>query len=226
MFFASFPLLGADMLEQIRMDLENASWEDGKGSAGYLSQAVKQNCQLPPHEPFAMECGNKILAALNASASIVSFALPLRYEPPQFNRYQNGQRYGRHIDGAIRPLNNSNHNIRTDLSATVFLSDPDSYAGGELCLEDGLENRQVKLPAGSVCIYSAQHVHQVMPVTKGQRLAAFFWIQSMVRSDSQRTILFNLDQTIQRMAGENPNDNNVVELANIYHNLLREWAET
>ncbi len=226
MFLASFQLLDRQSLQQIQEELAAAEWSDGRGSAGYLSQTAKQNLQLAPDNPIAQKLSGRLLQVLNSNESVIAFALPLHYVPPQFNLYRDGQHYARHIDGSIRPVDSENFTVRTDLAGTVFLSDPESYQGGELCVEDGQESREIKLSAGEVCIYSSRHVHQVKSVSSGQRLAAFFWIQSLVRNDSQRQILHELDKTIQRMGQANPSDENVVNLANIYHNLLREWAET
>ncbi len=226
MYLATFQLLGTEDLAYIRAALSGTDWAEGKGSAGYLAQSAKVNWQLPPDHPTAVQLGNAVIEACNSNEQLLSFSLPLRYAPPQFSSYQDGHSYGRHFDGAIRPVPDGGEPVRTDLAATVFLSEQGAYEGGELCIEEGQTRREVKLAAGQVCIYSSRYVHEVKPVTSGNRLAAFFWIQSMVRSDAQRQILYELDQVIQRLGSVDASDANAMELANVYHNLLREWAET
>jgi PKHD-type hydroxylase len=218
-------VLGAEQVERCRTTLANASWADGRQSAGYLSQGVKSNAQLPDTDPAARELGETILAALENNALFTSAALPLKVLPPLFNRYGGGQAYGRHIDGAIRPVGGTRHRIRTDLSATLFLSSPESYDGGELVVEDTFGERSTKLAAGDMVLYPGTSVHRITPVTRGVRLAAFFWIQSMVRDNTQRTLLFELDTTIQRLAADVPQHAALVDLAGVYHNLLRCWAD-
>jgi PKHD-type hydroxylase len=210
---------------ECRAQLEHAQWADGQHSAGYLSRAVKHNAQLPDAEPTGRMLGERILLALEKNALFTSAALPLKVLPPLFNRYDEGQAYGWHIDGAIRPVGGSSHRVRTDLSATLFLSDPDSYDGGELVVKDTFGERRTKLSAGDMVLYPGTSVHRVEPVTRGCRLAAFFWIQSMVRDSTQRTILFELDSAIQRIATETPDHAALVDLAGVYHNLLRSWAD-
>lgn len=219
-------VLDATQVDEILRELASVEWSDGRGSAGYLSQAVKRNQQLPDTHPLALKLGEVILRQLETNARFVSAALPHKILPPLFNRYEVGAEYGGHIDGAIRPVTGTPHRIRTDLSATLFLSAPEAYEGGELVIEDSFGTREVKLGAGDLVVYPSSSVHRVTPVTRGSRCAAFFWIQSMVRDDAQRRILFELDGAIQALAtgvGDNPK---LVRLAGVYHNLLRLWADT
>jgi PKHD-type hydroxylase len=218
-------VLTAEQLEQCRQELEQAAWADGRHSAGYLSQSVKANTQLPDLDPVAGKLGKVILAALENRPLFTSAALPLKIVPPLFNRYEASQTYGRHIDGAIRPISGTPYRVRTDLSATLFLSEPASYDGGELLIQDSYGERSIKLPAGDMVLYPGTSVHQVAPVTRGTRLASFFWIQSMVRDTEHRTILFQLDNAIQSIATDIPGQPTTVELAGVYHNLLRLWAD-
>ena len=218
-------VLTADEADQCRDALQRAPWADGRHSAGYLSRAVKSNEQLPDDDPTARELGAMILRSLEGNALFTSAALPLKVLPPLFNRYSGGQSYGGHIDGAIRPVSGTPQRVRTDLSATLFLNDPESYSGGELIVRDTFGERGTKLPAGDMVLYPGTSVHRVAPVTRGVRLAAFFWIQSMVRDDTRRTLLFELDSAIQRLAKDVPEHAALVELAGVYHNLLRCWAD-
>jgi len=218
-------LLTTEELTDIRDRLEGAAWADGRGSAGYLSAAVKNNAQLPDTDPLGRALGAIVLDALEKNTLFTSAALPLKVLPPLFNRYEGGQSYGGHIDGAIRPVAGTPHRVRTDLSATLFLSDPESYDGGELVVRDSLGERSVKLPAGDMVLYPGTSVHRVEPVTRGLRLAAFFWVQSMVRDNAQRATLFELDSAIQKLGNDFPEHPALVELAGVYHNLLRSWAD-
>ena len=210
---------------QMKKRLEQVQWQDGRGSAGYLSRGVKVNQQLPDEHPVARECGAIILRALDNNPLFTAAALPAKILPPLFNRYESAQTYGRHIDGAIRPFGDTALRVRTDLSATLFLSDPESYDGGELLIEDTYGARDVKLDAGDMVLYPGTSVHSVAPVSSGVRLAAFFWIQSMIREDYKRSILFELDKSIQKIATDTPEQTALVDLAGVYHNLLRSWAE-
>ena len=210
---------------RFRGALEQADWSDGRGSAGYLSQAVKRNRQLPDDHPLARELGEQIVRNLDGNEQFTAAALPARIMPPLFNCYEEDNSYGRHVDGAIRPVFGTPHRVRTDISATLFLSKPNSYEGGELVLEDTYGPVEVKLQAGDMVLYPGSSVHAVRPVTSGRRLAAFFWIQSMVRGDRQRSILYELDRAIQKIATESPEQAALVDLAGVYHNLLRQWAE-
>lgn len=208
-------------------DLDAAEWTDGRVTAGAQSRTVKNNAQLPANSPVARKWGDLVLDALGAAPRFVSAALPHRTFPPLFNRYAGGQAFGTHIDNAIRPVPGTAIKLRTDLSATLFLSDPASYDGGELLIEDAFGAQAVKLPAGQLVLYPASSLHQVTPVTRGARLASFFWIQSMVRDDAARTLLFDLDSTIQDLAAAHGIDAPpVVRLTGIYHNLVRRWADT
>ena len=208
-----------------RAELEHADWADGRNSAGYLSGAVKRNEQLADDDPTARRLGETILAALDAIPTFTAAALPRKVLPPLFNRYRDGGAYGGHIDGAIRPLAGTSFRVRTDLSATLFLSPPDSYDGGELIVNDAYGERSIKLPAGHMVLYPGSSVHRVEPVTRGTRYAAFLWIQSMVRDTAQRTVLFDLDNAVQQLARDLPGHPSLVELAGVYHNLLRFWAD-
>lgn len=219
-------VLSAEELAQCRERLGSADWQDGRHSAGYLSRRVKDNAQLADADPVARALGELILNALDRSALFTSAALPLKIVPPLFNRYESDQTYGYHIDGAIRPVTGTPHKVRTDLSATLFLSDPDEYDGGELIVRDSLGERSVKFAAGDMALYPGTSVHRVSPVTRGSRLASFFWIESMVRDQNQRSILFQLDKATQAIAAELPEHPAVVDMAGVYHNLLRCWADT
>lgn len=211
-------------LAQCRQALETAEWIDGRDTAGYLSAAVKNNAQLAENNPVARERGAMILDALDANPLFLSAALPLKVMPPLFNRYAGGQAYGGHIDGAVRPV--AGTRVRTDLSATLFLSAPQDYDGGELVIEDRLGDRRIKLAAGDMVLYPGTSLHHVEPVTRGIRLAAFFWIQSMVREDAKREILFEMDSAVQALGREAPGHRSLVSLAGCYHNLLRLWTDT
>jgi PKHD-type hydroxylase len=224
-------VLTAAQAADFRRSLEAAEWVDGKATAGYLSSRAKNNAQLREEQPLTRHLGNTILATLDGNQLVIAAALPLKVLPPLFNRYAGGQSYGDHIDGAIQPLPGTPERVRTDLSATLFLTDPADYDGGELFIgEDGGKSGQggrgVKLPAGDLMLYSAGTVHRVTPVTRGVRLAAFFWVQSMVRDDTRRALLFELDRTLQQLAGIPANHDACVRLAGLYHNLLRQWADT
>jgi len=218
-------VLTAEQVATCTAQLASAGWADGRGSAGYLSQAVKNNTQLADTDAVGRKLGDTILLALEKNSLFFAAALPLKVLPPLFNRYSGEQSYGRHIDGAIRPVTGTHHRLRTDLSATLFLSTPESYDGGELVIQDTFGERTVKLAAGDLVLYPSTSVHRVAPITRGVRLAAFFWIQSMVRDATQRSILFELDSAIQRLAKDVPQHAALVDLAGVYHNLLRAWAD-
>jgi PKHD-type hydroxylase len=218
-------LLSSSQIAEFRQALAAAEWRDGKATAGYLSSRTKDNEQVPEGHPVARRLGNQILNELDKSPLFISAALPLKIVPPLFNRYAGGQSYGGHIDGAVRPIAGTPHRVRTDLSATVFLSDPEDYDGGELIIGDGGEEKRVKLPAGDLVLYGGGTVHRVAPVTRGARLASFFWVQSMVRDDTRRGILFDLDNTLQQLSRTGADHDSCVRLAGIYHNLLRQWAD-
>ena len=209
----------------MRAALDKAEWVDGRNTAGYLSQRVKDNEQVPDNHPIARQLGDQILKILEQHPLFTSAALPLKVVPPLFNRYSGKQTYGRHVDGAIRPISGTPHRVRTDLSATLFLTAPEDYDGGELVVEDTLGPRSIKFAAGDMVLYPGTSVHHVEPVTRGTRVASFFWIQSMVREDAKRTMLFDLDNSIQHLGRDVPQHPAVVQLASLYHNLLRLWAD-
>jgi PKHD-type hydroxylase len=218
-------VLNAEQVRGCREILDESKWIDGSATAGHQSRLAKSNLQLAENDPGAIEMGDLILAALERSPLFVSAALPQRIFPPLFNRYSGGQNFGTHVDNAIRQVTGTEHRIRTDLSATLFFSEPDEYDGGELVIEDNFGVQRVKLNAGSMILYPASSLHHVTPVTRGTRTASFFWIQSMVRDDGQRTLLFDMDSAIQRIATEAPEHPSVVQLTGVYHNLLRRWAD-
>lgn len=218
-------VLTADQVLQGRRALDEADWIDGRVTAGYQSGRVKDNMQLPEDHPVATQLGEIILSALQSNALFMAAALPLRVFPPLFNRYQGGQSFGNHVDNAIRQVSGTPHRIRTDLSATLFFASPDEYDGGELIVEDTYGVQSVKLPAGHMILYPASSLHNVRPVTRGARLASFFWIQSMIRDDGHRTHLFDLDMAIQSLNQDVPDHPAVVQLTGVYHNLLRRWAD-
>jgi PKHD-type hydroxylase len=218
-------VLTAEQVNQCRQILHEAEWIDGKVTSGYQSARAKDNMQLREDSPAARQLGDLILAALERNPLFITAALPLRVFPPLFNRYQGGQSFGTHVDNSIRQVTGTPHRIRTDLSATLFFSDPDEYDGGELLVEDTYGTQTVKLPAGHVILYPSTSLHHVNAVTRGARVASFFWIQSMVRDDGQRTLLFDLDMAIQRLGQDVPDHPSGVQLTGIYHNLLRRWAD-
>jgi len=223
-------VLTTEQVAAARQKLAAAEWTDGRVTAGYQAQEVKRNAQIPEGSPVAREVGDMVLAGLARSPLFMSAALPLRVFPPMFNSYSGGQTFGTHVDTAIRQLATTGQRIRTDLSATLFLTAPEDYDGGELIVEDTYGSKSVKLRAGHMVLYPATSLHRVEPVTRGARVSSFFWIQSMIRQDSQRTLLFDLDQAIQRLAGsgvakEESVKASSVQLTGVYHNLLRQWAE-
>jgi PKHD-type hydroxylase len=218
-------VLTAEQVKQMRAKLDAADWVDGKVTAGYQAQHVKENQQLPEGSPLAVELGEVVLGGLARSPLFMSAALPLRVFPPMFNRYSGGGHFGTHVDTAIRQLVTTGQRIRTDVSATLFLTASEEYDGGELIVEDTYGTHSVKLPAGHVVLYPATSLHRVEPVTRGARVSSFFWIQSMIRSDADRTMLFDLDRSIQKLAVESPGNPIGVQLTGVYHNLLRRWAE-
>jgi PKHD-type hydroxylase len=208
-----------------RASLETADWVDGRVTAGYQSARAKDNLQLPEDHPLARELRERIVIALERNPLFMGAALPLRIFPPLFNRYEGGHSFGTHVDNAIRQVPGTAHRIRTDLSATLFLTPPEDYDGGELMVEDTYGTQSVKLPAGHLVLYPSTSLHHVRPVTGGARISSFFWIQSMIRDDGQRTLLFDLDMAIQRIAAEAPDHPTAVQLTGVYHNLIRMWAE-
>jgi PKHD-type hydroxylase len=218
-------VLSADQVARFRARLDAAPWIDGNVTSGHQSARAKYNEQVKEDSPEARELGEAVLAALGRSQLFFSAALPKQVFPPLFNRYREGMTFGSHVDSAIRTHAASRTRIRTDLSATLFLSAPEDYDGGELVVEDTFGTHQVKLPAGHMILYPATSLHKVNPITRGARIASFFWIQSMVRDDAQRTLLFDLDMAIVRLTRERPDDPALVSLVGVYHNLLRMWTE-
>jgi PKHD-type hydroxylase len=218
-------LLNAEQVAQARELLNTAEWVDGRVTAGHQSSRTKDNMQIPEHHPVAKQLGELVLNALGQNALFVSAALPSRVFPPLFNRYSGGQSFGTHVDNSIRQVTGTGIRIRTDLSATLFFAHPDEYDGGELVVEDTYGTHSVKLPAGHMILYPATSLHHVRPVTRGARVSSFFWVQSMVRNDSQRSLLFDLDMAIQRLNQDLPDHPSAVQFTGVYHNLLRQWAE-
>jgi PKHD-type hydroxylase len=219
-------VLDSAQLAECRRALAGAEWVDGGVTAGHQFARVKYNRQIPVEHPIARRLGDLILTALDRNPLFVSAALPLKVVPPLFNRYEGGESYGNHIDGAIYPVAGTPHRVRTDLSATLFLSAPEDYEGGELVADDTYGAHRIKLPAGDMILYPGTSLHRVEPVTRGVRFAAFFWVQSLVRADAQRALLFDLDTAIQSLSLMVPDAPALAQLANVYHNLLRQWADT
>lgn len=220
-------VLDANELAYCRERLASAEWKDGKTTAGYQSAQVKNNGQLAEDDAVAVELGALILNALARNMTFFAAALPRTIYPPLFNRYSGGEHFGMHIDNAIRYDRRQQPAlpIRTDLSATLFFADPDEYDGGELVVEDTYGTHSVKLPAGDLVLYPGSSLHKVTPVTRGARIASFFWLQSLVRSDAQRRQLFELDVAIQSLTARVPAAPELVSLTGIYHNLLRAWSD-
>jgi PKHD-type hydroxylase len=218
-------VLTREQVRDARAVLDAAEWVDGRVTAGHQSARAKNNEQIPENHPAARRIGELIVSALARSPLFRSAALPLHVFPPLFNRYAAGQSFGSHVDNAIRQVPGTTHQLRTDLSATLFLSDPAEYDGGELVIEDTFGVQSVRLEAGNMILYPASSLHHVRPVTRGARVSSFFWIQSMVRDDGERTLLFDLDLSIQRLAADSPDHASVLQLTGVYHNLLRRWAD-
>jgi PKHD-type hydroxylase len=212
---------------EMRGALESAAWTDGRETVGVQGAQVKRNEQLPENAPLRHELGARVLAALARNSLYFSACLPLRTLPPRFNRYRGGGQYGFHVDGSVMVLGSgeATQHIRSDISCTLFLSEPDDYEGGELVVSDTYGEHEIKLPAGDAIIYPSSSLHRVTPVTRGARLASFFWVQSMVRDDAQRRLLFDMDTSIETLRRTNANADAVLQLTNVYHNLLRRWAE-
>lgn len=220
-------LLDAEGVARVRGIIDAAEWIDGNATSGSQSALAKQNEQLPEGSSAARDAGKIILDALGNSPLFFAAALPLKVFPPLFNRYGEGQTFGTHVDNAIRIQRGSDFRLRSDLSVTVFLEDPDAYDGGVLVIEDHYGPQQVKLPAGHAVVYPSSSLHHVTPVTRGTRVASFFWLQSMVRDAGARRMLFDLDQSVQRLTGQlGGTDRSVIELTGLYHNLLRRWADS
>lgn len=218
-------VLSPDMVAHAREVLDATEWVDGRVTAGHQSAPTKCNQQVPEDHPAARKLGEVIVNQLSQNALFIAAALPHRVFPPLFNRYEGGGSFGTHVDNAVRQVTGTGARIRTDLSATLFLSEPGEYEGGELVIEDTYGVQSVKLPAGHMVLYPATSLHHVRPVTRGARVASFFWIQSMVRDDGERSTLFDLDLAIQRLNQDFPDHPSAVQLTGVYHNLLRRWAE-
>ncbi|MGO4281677.1 PKHD-type hydroxylase [Cupriavidus sp. OV038] len=221
-------VLDAEQLAVLVAQLEHAgdAWVDGRVTAGYSGAPVKFNQQIDERAEVAAQCQHLILSALERNPLFISAALPNLVYPPMFNRYSEGMTFGAHVDGSVRIDPHSGRKLRTDISATLFLSDPASYDGGELQVEDTYGLHKVKLAAGDMVIYPATSLHQVTPITRGTRLASFFWIQSLVRDDGQRALLFDMDNAIQTLNQTNADERARRSLVGCYHNLLRQWSET
>lgn len=220
-------VLNAQQVQSFCQHLEapQAPWVDGRVTAGYQGAGVKQNQQISEVSELAQILGDAITTSLECNPLFISAALPNRIYPPLFNRYQHGMHFGPHVDGSIRLIPGTGMKLRTDISATLFLSHPDSYDGGELVVQDTFGLHHVKLPAGDLVLYPASSTHHVTAVTRGQRMASFFWIQSLIRDDAQRTLLFDLDTAIQRLNQGTADADALVTLVGNYHNLLRMWSD-
>jgi PKHD-type hydroxylase len=216
-------VLSAEQVARCREVMEKAEWADGSATAGHQAAKAKNNLQLPESSPLARELGNMVLEALSRSPLFMSAVLPKQVFPPLFNRYDAGMTFGNHVDNAVRAGGGAR--IRTDVSSTLFISAPEDYDGGELIVEDTYGAHSVKLPAGDMIVYPGTSLHRVTPITRGSRIASFFWTQSMVRVQGQRSLLFDLDMSIVRLTADHPEHKSVVSLTAVYHNLLRQWVE-
>ncbi|GAB3373351.1 Fe2+-dependent dioxygenase [Spongiibacter taiwanensis] len=219
-------LLSKEQVAQCRQIMAEAPWVDGKVTAGYQSARNKNNIQIAENSDAAKQLGDIILATLAKNNLFMSAALPLKIFPPLFNCYQGGHAFGVHVDNAIRQVPGTPVKVRTDLSMTLFFSEPEEYQGGELIIEDTYGAHSIKLPAGDMVLYPSTSLHRVTPVTEGQRLASFFWLQSMVASDEKRSLLFDMDMSIQNLSQGKEDDPAIIQLTGVYHNLLRQWAQT
>jgi PKHD-type hydroxylase len=219
-------ILTPDEIAHFRSVLSTASWVDGRSTATGVAAQVKANLQLADADPLRADLAQRVVVALVRSPGFTSAALPIRVYPPGFNRYTEGGAYGDHVDNAMRSLPGTSGWVRTDLSATLFLANPDEYDGGELIVRESTATYTAKLPAGDLFLYPATAVHSVQPVTRGERLASFFWVQSMVRDNDERTMLSELEQSAQRVLKGMPGDPTGVQLVALYHNLLRRWGST
>lgn len=220
-------VLDAAQVRSLRgaLDAAGSAWVDGRATAGHQGAQVKRNLQIAEDSAVARELGGPILAALERNRLFISAALPNRVYPPMFNRYEGEMHFGAHVDGAVRLVPGTGIKMRTDLSATLFLSAPEEYDGGELLIEDVYGTQKVKLPAGHMVLYPATSLHRVTPVTRGARIASFFWVQSLVKDDAQRALLFDLDLSIVRLTRDAPGHESLTALTGCYHNLLRMWSE-
>ncbi len=218
-------VLSPGELAQCRERLAKAAWGDGRVTAGFQSAKAKENLQLAQDSVEARELGALVVGALERSPLFISAALPKHIFPPLFNKYEPGMAFGAHVDNAIRQIPGTPHRLRTDVSATLFISAPENYDGGELIIEDTYGTHNVKLPAGDMILYPATSLHRVTPVTRGARIASFFWIQSMVKDDGERALLFNLDRSIIQLGQNTADQSALVQLTALYHNLVRKWSE-
>ena len=219
-------LLDPEAVRKIRSLIDAAQWVDGNVTSGHQSALAKRNMQLPEDAAQAQQAGQIILNALGKSPLFIAAALPLKIFPPLFNSYAGGQAFGVHVDNAVRIQAGTGFRVRSDLSITVFLEDAELYQGGELTIETNFGVQQVKLPAGHAVLYPSSSLHRVEPVISGRRVASFFWLQSMVRDDAARQMLFDLDSSVQALAADLGHDNaQVIRLTGVYHNLLRRWAD-
>lgn len=223
-------ILGAEDVARFRRELDAAEWTDGRETVGAQGAQVKRNLQLPDASPLKQQLGQAVLNALARSPLYFAAALPLRTVPPRFNRYEGGGHYGFHVDGSVMTIGGGEGqlpvSVRSDLSCTLFLSEPEEYEGGELIVHDTYGEHEVKLPAGDLILYPSSSLHRVMPVTQGARIASFFWVQSLVRDGQQRQMLFELDGAIQSLTQSGADREALLRLTNVYHNLLRGWSET
>jgi PKHD-type hydroxylase len=220
-------VLSKEEVRQFRAHLDQAVWQDGASTAGTLAQQVKRNLQLDENSEPAISLGQHILRTLGSHPGFISAALPRQITPPKFNRYQGGGTYGLHVDSALMAIPGTSRHLRSDLAATLFLAEPDEYEGGELEIETAFGAQAIKLDAGAILLYPASSLHRVAPVTAGARVAAFFWVESMVGEDAERDLLFDLDRTIQALTpAVDAGNPDLLRLTGIYHNLLRRWART
>ncbi len=223
-------ILSAEEVARFRRELTSAEWTDGRETVGVQGAQVKRNLQLPDTSPLKQQLGQAVLNALARSPLYFAAALPLRTVPPRFNRYEGGGHYGFHVDGSVMTVGGGVGqlpvSVRSDLSCTLFLSEPEEYEGGELIVHDTYGEHEVKLPAGDLILYPSSSLHRVAPVTQGARIASFFWVQSLVRDGQQRQMLFELDGAIQSLTQSGADREALLRLTNVYHNLLRGWAET
>ncbi|MFT3763409.1 MAG: Fe2+-dependent dioxygenase [Pseudoxanthomonas sp.] len=217
-------ILSREQVASMRRELEAADWTDGRETVGFQGAQVKRNLQLPEGSPLRRKLGETILVALARHPRFFSAALPLKYLPPRFNCYTGGGTYGFHVDGSVLNLGNGEQ-LRSDISCTLFLNDPDEYDGGELVVADTYGEHEVKLPAGDIIVYPSSSLHQVTPVTRGARLASFFWVQSMIRDDAKRRLLYEMDASLETLRAGGADAAAMLQLTGIYHNLLRQWAE-
>lgn len=217
-------VLSPTQVQQCRQALQAANWIDGRSTAGHVAAQAKQNQQLALDDALGRELGELVLQALSTQPAFIAAALPARILPPRFNRYQGGGTYGNHIDNAIFSVPGTAQRLRSDISCTLFFSDPSDYEGGELVIEDTFGTQQVKLPAGHLVVYPGSSLHRVNPVSRGTRLASFFWVQSLVREDHRRRLLWDLDQSIQALTVQGADHASISKLTGVYHNLVREWS--